>query len=428
MREQELKRLLLLTCSFMLVSSLFFAATGQQQLAQDFGEANATCLKATSYSTNDMPETRIITEHSSLANSGNETLAGRTRMLDVLENLPVNMKLLFSEAPIFNCESRLSLIIEPQIDAANTEVRIILPEGFSLSTGSLKWTGDLQKNQILQMNVSIIATMIGNWCIEASAFSRPAYGLSKVHSTQCYVQVTEAEAQVFDVAPEDFTKTNAVKLDGSGNSKYEGKSAGNVTVYGTWYYEDQKGRLKPVRYAMVQLWADAAPSDVYLATTHVQSDGHYEFPPIPNNNGSLADGYDIYVKLLCDSYQYNIVKVMLSSNDPRKPPSTPWAQTSTHYNVTDGYYDMGRCVVAGVNSECWAVFDTVVDGYFWLLNQTGWHVPKVWAKARDIVGGEVTIPVMGWSFTWVTAGIETQFCTNTLIAYTMRLEEAVFLH
>lgn len=195
------------------------------------------------------------------------------------------------------------------------------------------------------------------------------------------------ETGFFGIVPEDFARTEAVKLGEVGNPKHVGALlSGNVSVYGQWYYEDQHGRLKPVRYAMVQLWANAISGDVWLATTYVQGDGYYEFPSIANNNGSLTDGYNVYVKLFCDSYQYPIIRVGQSRNDPRLPPSTYWSQTGAHYNVTDRDHDMGRWVVTGSNRECWAIYDGVVDGYFWLLNQTGWHRSKVWAAAQDTGG------------------------------------------
>jgi hypothetical protein len=360
---------------------LFHAVAGERRIAEDFETVNTLSPLTLLYSSNNM--TSIIADHPSVAHSMNELRTGRTTILDVVEDLPAEMNLSLSETPVLNCESRLSLVLEPEIDAPNTEIRIILSDGFSLVSGSLQWNGDLWRNLIMRMNVSVRAEMVGSWRVEAVATSKPANDYPKICSTQCYVQVSEAEAHVFDVAPEDFTKAEAVKLDSNVSPKYVGESAGNVTVYGTWYYEDQYGRLKPVRYATVQLWADAVPSDVYLATTYVQSDGYYVFPVIANNNGSLTDGYNVYVKLFCDSSQYEMVRVVLSQNDVRKPPATYWSQTDIQYNVTDGYHDMGRWVVTGDKRECWAIYDGVVDGYFWLLNQVGWHRSKVLATAQD---------------------------------------------
>jgi hypothetical protein len=100
---------------------------------------------------------------------------------------------------------------------------------------------------------------------------------------------------------------------------------------------------------------------VPLATTSVQSNGYYEFPAI-DNAGSL----DVYVKLFCETREYEIVRVVNSDD------VVYWSQTDTHYNVTDGYVDMGSWVVGGVQKRNWAVYDDIVDGYFWLLNKTDW--------------------------------------------------------
>ena len=369
----------------MLVGSLFCTVADGRSGWDNSGKDSLIPLTL-SYSSNNV--TDAITGHSSEMYSMNESQTGRTITADVVEDLPAKMKLLFSEAPVLNSESKLNLIFDPEVDAPNTEMRIVLPEGLSLVSGDLRWTGSLSKNQVVQINITVKAEMVGNWRVEAVATSKPIAGYPKVCSTQCYVQITETVTHVFDAIPEDSAKVDAARLNDNKNPGHAVESLkGNITVYGYWYYQDKKGISRPVRYALVQLWADAVPSDVCLAATYVQSDGYYKFPPVPKNNGSLSNGYDIYVKVLCDSYPYQIVTVGLSQNDPSKPPITYWSATETHYNVTDGDQDMGTTTVTGDKRECWAIYDNVVDGYFWLLNEVGWCRSKVFATAQDLGSG-----------------------------------------
>ena len=152
--------------------------------------------------------------------------------------------------------------------------------------------------------------------------------------------------------------------------------AGTIIVYGYWFYEDQFLHAKPARYATVRLWDDGQV-DTLLATTYVQSDGYYEFPPIANDEGPQENGYDLYVKLACDSLQYNIIRVGWGTLVPAA------FSTEISYNATSGIYDMGSLVVTGARTECWGVYDNTVDGYFWLLNEVGWSRSKVYAVANN---------------------------------------------
>jgi hypothetical protein len=196
-------------------------------------------------------------------------------------------------------------------------------------------------------------------------------------ASQVRVQAAEKEAYALPNAPEKSVGIEAAKMiERSGPTIGGESSSGNITVFGHWSYEDQYGHLKPTRYARVELWVSKDPRDVRLAAAAVQSDGYYQFPPVAVN-GSPTEGYDIYVKLWCEDSQCSIAKVGLYQSNPLLPPIWFWSQTETYYNVTDGYHDMGSWVVSGDAREGWAAYDTIVDGYFWLLNRTGWHRSEV---------------------------------------------------
>lgn len=212
---------------------------------------------------------------------------------------------------------------------------------------------------------------------------------------------TETEAYVLEDAPEVSKEVEAARLsDCRDHAIAEELLAGNITVSGHWFYEDIYSHVKPTRYARVELWALEEPDDVLLATTSVQSNGYYQFSPIVNN-GSLTEGYDIYVKLWCNSYEYPIVRCGISQSNSQLPPIWCWSQTDTQYNVTSGYHDMGSWVVRGNEAECWAAYDTVVDAYFWLLNRTGWSRPKVSiAVHANESGADLNLIVLYWGDGW----------------------------
>jgi hypothetical protein len=333
----------------------------QRQAAENLGKASGDRALARSNSLHAVPDTQTAAEQSSATHLTNQKLTEIPAGLDCLEKLPAKMTLQFPEAPALNTRAALSLIVLPEASVQNTEIRILLPEGISLSSGSLQWNGNLSKNVMVQMDVFIRVEKVGVWRIEAVANSKPLVGYPKIRSTHCYVQVSLKEAFVLDAAPENLAKVDASRLDSGGSlENYVERVSGMVTFYGYWYYENVS---KPARLARVELWNDSTPGDVLLATTFVQSDGYYEFPAI-SNTGSL----DVYVKLFCQSRQHEIVRVVNGDD------VIYWSQTDVHYNVTEGSVDMGSWVVEGGQKRCWLVYDDIVDGYLWLMNKTDYEM------------------------------------------------------
>jgi Dockerin type I domain len=317
-----------------------------------------------------------------------ESVAGS----DCAEVLAANMKLKLCNSPTLGTITELGLTVSSEVDAQNTELRIVLPEGFSLSWGNLCWRGDLLRNRPVAMSVFIEARMIGVWRIEAIAISKPSTGLDRICSTHCYVQVSEKEGHVLAVPSEHSSRIEAGKLDGAEKSASSPRFLSGTTIaYGQWYYENQFGECWPARYARVELWNKSLSGDVLLATTSVQGNGSYEFPAV-ENDGVLS----LYVKLFCRCQTYPIVKVY----DPDFV--LFWSQTDAR-NVSEGYLNMGIWTVRGNYRQCWRIYDSVLDGYFWLLNKTGWSRSEVCAtlwenpKGSYCLGNEMIIyPSDGW--------------------------------
>jgi len=380
----------------MLLCLLFQAAAGQRLVAENQDVTSINHALAELYSLDDVSRIQTVTSQSSVARSGNQKFTGRLAEIDCAEELPANMELHLHETPVLDTITVLSLVVVPEADAQNAELRIVLPEGFSLSSGSLQWNGNLSKNVAVEMDVFIRAEIVGIWRIEAIAISKPLGGYHKICSTQCYVQVAEKEAHILGPALENLARIDAAKLDDEGTEEHFIRSlSGTIVAYGRWYYENEYGVSWPVRYARVELWNCSSPSDVLLATTSVQSDGYYEFS-VESESDSLA----LYVKLFCQCRQYQIIRVY-------DPDFVVYRSQTSVRNATEGMVNMGSWVVRGEQRECWKIYDDVVDGYFWLMNKTGWSRSEVYARvvetnvSMSLGDGMVIARGSGW-LRWIT--------------------------
>lgn len=378
----------------MLFCLLSTAVAGQGQVAENHGEISVDHALAGLYSLGDVSEIQTITGQSSATYSTDQRLMEKPAGIDCVEELPAKMELQLHEAPVLGAIAELSLVVVPEADAQNAEIRIVLPEGFSLFSGSLHWCGKLSRNVTVQMNVFIRAELVGIWRIEAIATGKSSGGYHKICSTHCYVHVAEKEAHILGSALENSAKIDVTKLDDGGDQKrlITLLSSGTISVYGYWYYKNEFGISMPARYAKVELWNDSATGDVLLATTSVQSNGYYEFTAVETDNETLA----LYVKLFCQTSEYQIVRVY----DPDFV--IYWSQTNVH-NVTEEYLNMGAWLVQGDQRECWKIYDNIVDGYFWLLNKTGWNRSEVYARLTGSMGfslslgdGMIIFPGDGW--------------------------------
>ena len=391
-----MKPLILPIALLMLLCLLSQAVVGQRQVALNHGETSVDHALSKPYSFDDAFGIQTAEDHSSAACFTDQELTGRRAEGDCLEEFPAKMELQFHEAPVLSAKTGLSLFVVPKADAQNVEICIVLPEGFSLLSGSLCWSGNLLKNVTLQMDVFIIAEKTGVWRVEATASSQSPGFYQKIRSTQCYVQVAENEACILGSALKDEAKLDATKFASDENQERLIKllSPGTIFAWGSWFYRNELGISKPARYAKVELWNDNGPVDLLLATTYVQSNGYYEFPEVESNNETLA----LYVKLLCQSLKYEIVRVCDSDF------ATYWSQTDVH-NVTEGMVNMGSWVLNGdMNQrEPWNIYDNIIDGYFWLLDKTGWNRSEVYARVTGNFGfslslgdGMVIFPGVGW--------------------------------
>jgi len=339
-----------------------------------------------------------------------QSIEGTPMPIDVVNDLAVKMNLSVSGLPILGHVAHINLVVEPEVDAPNTEVYILLPKEFSLVSGSLQWTGNLSKNKMVQLNAEVEAVSVGISRLEAVAVSKPYDSYPQVSSTHCYVSIAQTEDELRPGVLEDITQIEAIRLNETENTSNENVtplSPGTVTVYGYWYYYDQSYTQKPCRYARVELWDGDFPSDVKLLTTYVQSNGYYQFPAINNDDGLGQDGYDVYVKVFCDSD----LEVYVTDGI-----STYWSQTDKHDNVPDGYHYMGSYVLTGDKRGCFGIYDNIVDEFWWLYNKVSWYRSEVlvrwpyetWPHSH---GNTIDVP-SGWEWNRMMALHEYAHCIH----------------
>jgi len=84
---------------------------------------------------------------------------------------PMKIELNLPDSPALNQTAVLSCVVTSIVDAPDTTVEILLPEGLILVDGNLTWQGDIQKNESTEILVTIQAIKTGEWMIEARAKS-----------------------------------------------------------------------------------------------------------------------------------------------------------------------------------------------------------------------------------------------------------------
>ena len=88
---------------------------------------------------------------------------------------PMKMNLFISQPPVMGETAEIVAVIRwiptniPPME--DTTAQIILPDGFELLEGDLKWEGELQKE--VNFSITIRAIKVGNWTIEGLARSPP---------------------------------------------------------------------------------------------------------------------------------------------------------------------------------------------------------------------------------------------------------------
>ncbi|MGD2247902.1 MAG: hypothetical protein PVF58_05810 [Candidatus Methanofastidiosia archaeon] len=109
---------------------------------------------------------------------------------------PLKIELSLPEPSALNETAVLHCAVTSIVDAPNTHVEIILPEGFTLEAGNVTWKGDIQENEEIEILITIKSVECGEWMIEAQAQSMTGDDSWIGAREFLYVYVTQQKAIV----------------------------------------------------------------------------------------------------------------------------------------------------------------------------------------------------------------------------------------
>jgi hypothetical protein len=95
--------------------------------------------------------------------------------------------------PVLNQEVEIVFTVNPVLEAPHTEIRFYLPEGIELVQGDLTWKGDIKKDELVQVKITVKPIQEGQWMIWSyveSVFSSKR----KEHYTYYLVFLTSKES------------------------------------------------------------------------------------------------------------------------------------------------------------------------------------------------------------------------------------------
>ena len=104
-----------------------------------------------------------------------------------------NFSLVFEGFPLLNTPVNLVCTVEERDFASDIIIEFLLPEGFELVDGTLKWEGHADPYQTATHTITIKAVKLGKWVV--SAWAGPSYR-PHYDSKSLYVTITETSAEV----------------------------------------------------------------------------------------------------------------------------------------------------------------------------------------------------------------------------------------
>lgn len=69
--------------------------------------------------------------------------------------------------PVLNQEVEIVFSVNPVLEAPNTSIRFYLPEGIELVQGDLDWEGDIKKDEIVQVKITVKPIQEGQWIMHS---------------------------------------------------------------------------------------------------------------------------------------------------------------------------------------------------------------------------------------------------------------------
>jgi hypothetical protein len=256
---------------------------------------------------------------------------------------PMNVDLFSNGEFTLTSTVEVTCIVESFTDAVNTTVQILVPEEFEIIEGNQSWTGDLERNQIIELILRVNPLQYGEYVVEASAVSEnPGYIFGK--TDRLYVTLTDTKSTVHDTPPVDLSSISIpiqvdipiekkerqqefiITPDSCNieditlefrddytfveNESIPSPSSGQIQVYGYVHYRNYENTTWiPAKWATAYLYdKDTLSFDDYLGTTQVGTDGYFIFDPV-NNTDDEGGTLDIYVKIVTSNSRNNVVNI-----------------------------------------------------------------------------------------------------------------------
>lgn len=180
-------------------------------------------------------------------------------MADTVTPISVDIGII-PRLPVLNGVADVSITVKSILDAPNTDVRLILPEGVSLASGKSAWTVNLKENVPTILSAKIKVIKNGKWEIEAvakkvisegnswgdidvvylnvnnamttSQFDESTAGNLIAENMPADVKIISKEMTTDDVTLDDLLTVDTKKGDGNNNDVVQG----TTTLAGTFKY------------------------------------------------------------------------------------------------------------------------------------------------------------------------------------------------
>ncbi|MCX5753158.1 MAG: T9SS type A sorting domain-containing protein [Candidatus Krumholzibacteria bacterium] len=330
---------------------------------------------------------------------------------------PLKVKLSMPEFPALREQAEIRCIMDASWDMPNVSAEIILPEGATLTGGSLSWRGDLRQGSPDSFSAQIVFKSPGNWYIKACARTRADSITSYSAVDYLLLSINDSGSREGYVLEGDSMRIEAVPLKlpdalpGTGsNEGIRGmtvdeiteeppdldpdrenvaphqlqSAAGSLTITGKFSYYDRGSENDlfaqpvPARYFLVRLLNG---SGSHLAWAYTNSRGEFTFPPV-TNPGSTGVKVRIYTYV---SYAPNSYKLLVVHRGGDSLDDTYYGTTGA-YAFADGTNSIGSWAIPKsilfFYVKAWWIKDDLDRGFRYPPDQPGGSIAE-WPDDKD---------------------------------------------
>jgi hypothetical protein len=292
--------------------------------------------------------------------------------------------------------SRITVkIVNPYHDFENSKVEISLPPGLELVSGDTTWNGSLIRASEIDFELYVRVTDYVRGEILAKLFVMLPNQAEPVllEATSIFLDITQIRATASS-KPIPSESTDSVLIGSrlrlvsevnTGHTKETNEDildkplsqpTGTINVYGYFYYRDNQGIDRPIRFAKVELYDQDPLYEVLIATSYTDTNGYYYFGNIDNNDGLFESTLDVFVKIHCTYWQFpsngayvtdgNIFDISYWGRAPNE---------GNMSNVPDGNVSVGSWSI--ISGAPFAILDYDIKAYKYFRNKVSWNQPKI---------------------------------------------------